>query len=446
MQLRQGLVQQQTLQMKQLLSPQMIQMLRTFHYSYDDLLKQVKIASRDNVFIEVTQFDSLMDYGASKNNTSNTPSYLGKDISDFAADIPSKQNLYSFLLSQLELLGLSQNDFSICSYMIDFIDNRGYMADYPSAKDTLIKRFGISDRKVFDMLKIIQSLEPDGVGARDLKECLLIQVKNHEFKDARLEEVLTKTIQHHLEDLAEQRFDVLTKSIQLDIDGIKALADFIKHNLNPNPGFEYSATPLNNHVIPSFEATWENDTVHLKNLEASLGISITISEKYLKMLNDPKLDAESKTYLKEKLTAAQTLKDNIQKRRESMERMAWYIVTKQSLFIRSGKLYLAPLTQKQISEELSITPSTVSRILSSKYIRTPFGVFALKQLCPRNHFGRTAEQLQAIIKDICEANPGLSDQKLTKGLHDMGIPLARRTITKYRLSTGVKSSYIRKRD
>jgi len=441
MQLSQGLVQRQILQLKQILSPQMIQMLRTFHYSYEDLLKEVKEASRENVFVEVTRYDGLMDYAASKRT--NSEPLLGKDVSDFAADIPSRQNLYSMVLSQLELLGLSKSDLSICEFLVEFMDERGYIPNYNDAKEKVIKRFGIQERKVHDMLKIIQGLEPDGVGARDLRECLLIQIKNYDFKEPRLEEVLTKTIQHHLDDFAAQQYEKVAKALGIDVAGVKALGEFIKCNLNPNPGLEFSSSPLNNHIIPSFEVSWEEGSVHLKNLEAEFGISISISDKYLKLLNDPKTDAESKAYLKDKLQAAKTLQDNIIKRRESMERIAWFIVTKQSLFIKSGKSYLAPLMQKDIAEELGLTPSTVSRIVSSKYIRTPHGVFALKQLCPRNHFGRTAEQLLAIVKDISQANPSLSDEKLTKGLHDLGIPIARRTVTKYRLLSGVKSSYQR---
>ncbi len=297
MQLSHRLVQKQTLQMKQILSPQMIQMLRTFHYSYEDLLKQVKEAGRDNVFVEITRYDGLMDYAASK-RTSSEP-LMGKDISDFAADIPSKQNLYTALLAQLELLGLSQSDLSICEYLIEFMDERGYFPHYITSREKIMKRFGIPERKVNDMLKVIQGLEPDGVGARDLKECLLIQIKNHEFKDSRLESVLTKTVQYHLDDLGAQNYDVLSKALGLDIAGIKALAEFIKSNLNPNPGLEYSGSPLNNHIIPSFEVTWEDGSVQLKNLESELGVSITISDKYLKLLNDPKTDSESKEYLKE---------------------------------------------------------------------------------------------------------------------------------------------------
>ncbi|RAP33210.1 RNA polymerase sigma-54 factor [Candidatus Marinamargulisbacteria bacterium SCGC AG-410-N11] len=427
--------------LKQTLTPQLIQMLKTFHQPYKSLLNEVEQTAKENVFIEVKQFDQLSsyDYKARKTNIQNSED---KDISDYA-ESPKQKSLYNHLHEQIELLYLNPKDFKIAELIIEDINSRGYLENYSKTQEKIIKSLNIKERKVNDILKIIQTLDPEGVGARNLKECLLIQLKSHNFENKELEHLFKELIANHLEDIGNQNSNKLIKKFNLTEDGLNAATSFIKQNLNPNPGINFSKTQLNYHIIPSFKVDFSQKRPILTNLEKTKGIQINISPKYLELLENKSIDKETKEFLKERYQKAKTLVENIQKRQETLTKMISYIINKQTLFLEKGILYLEPLLQKELSEKLNISPSTVSRIVSSKYIETPHGMFSFKQLCPRNHFGKTAERLKLIIKNIVSNNIKISDEKITHLLNADNIPIARRTVTKYRLLTGLKSSFKR---
>jgi RNA polymerase sigma-54 factor len=441
MNIGQNLFQKQTQQLKQHLSPKMIQMLGTFGLSYSDLVDTIKKESQDNVFVEITKFDELHQY--SKSNQSQ--SFMGQDISDFAADTSDKtMDIYTFVVKQIDLLHLPKRDILILQHLCESLDSRGYIQNYAEVRKDLAKQFGVQERKINSILTILQSLDPDGVGARDLKECLLIQVDNHDFSSDALKDVLSRLITHHLDDLSEEKFETIAKKLKIEIDGVRSLAGFIRDNLNPNPGIAFSTTAFNQHIIPSFEVHLEGNQLVVTNLEEKHGINISISKKYLQLLDDPATDKETKAFLKTKLEAAQTLQENIQKRIDMLNSLSSYVCNKQIAFIQHGDAFIEPLLQKDIAQILDITPSTVSRSVSSKFIITPHGTYSLKQLCPRSHFGKTSERLKNIVQELASKYPGFSDEKLMRILNvDFDIPLARRTVAKYRALTETGSSYTR---
>ena len=155
------------------------------------------------------------------------------------------------------------------------------------------------------------------------------------------------------------------------------------------------------------------------------------------MIQDPSIDDETKTFLKEKEAKAKAFIDNIQKRRDSLNRLAHYIFDQQHLYIKKGSDYLIPLMQKDISAILDMNPSTVSRILSTKFCVTPTGMVPLKAFCPRSHFGKTLTQLKKIVQETIEEFPTYSDQKLSNVLTSRHLPMKRRTVTKYRHLLGL---------
>ena len=192
-----------------------------------------------------------------------------------------------------------------------------------------------------------------------------------------------------------------------------------------------------------FEVKIEKGNISLVNLERKFGLEINISEKYKSMLAKPNLDPETQKYLKEQYLKAQELINNINQRHLNLEKIATYIIEKQKIFVEKGAIFLEPLLQKELARYLGLSNSTISRILNSKYIQTPFGVFALKILCPRDHFGKTKVRLALIIKKIIHQNPEFSDEKIKVELQHIGINIARRTITKYRLESSIESSFKR---
>ncbi len=439
MQLKQTLAPKQVQTLKQMLHPKLIQMLRMFHHSYSELVTQIVEESQENVFLEIIREDQL---SYQKSSQSLTPS--DKEIGDFSQKNNPKGSLIDFVKTQLTYENLPQKIHAIALELIDNLDDRGYIKNFDTLKQELTQKYAIKERKLMDILYIVQSLEPEGVGARTLKECLLIQLEEHDFEQEKLTEMLRKIITHHLDDLAKGNYTKIAKALGLDEDGVQAAQAFIKENLNPNPGASFTQETLNHHVTPSFEVHLENQHIQLTNYEETLGINITLSKNYDAILKDPKLDTDTRNFLNEKLRKATELVENIQKRRENMEKLARFITEKQYQFLKQGPIHLTPLLQKQVAEHLHISQATVSRIVSAKYIQTPHGLFTFKQLCPRNHFGKTSEQLKHIVQALISQHPNASDQTLATYLQEQNIPIARRTVTKYRLKSGIGSSFQRK--
>ena len=440
--LRQSVTIRQQLKLSQILSPKMIQMLKTFNFSYADLLEKANREVEDNVVLEVVRFDQLTDY-ATQRRAKPDQELKGRDVADFAKAASDKDQLSTFLMSQLELEGLSDKDHGMAMMLIEAIDDRGYIENYPEVRDEIKAKWGGDDRKVLSILRIIQAFEPDGVGARSLKECLLLQIESHQFDHERLRDIFREVISHHLDALADNQFEEIAAALDIQVDGVESIAEFIRSNLNPNPGSAYSTTSFNQQVIPSFSVEIENDQIFLTNLEETKGLQLGISSRYTTMLNDPALDEESRVYLKDRIKRAEEMIENIQRRHETMANLIQFILTHQVEFLRHGIMYLMPLLQKQVAEKMGISCSTVSRIVSSKYIETPHGILSLKQLCPRDHFGQTAKRLELIVMGIFHEYPTLSDIKIAGLLKARGIDIARRTVTKYRLISGMQSSFRR---
>lgn len=423
---RQTIFQKQ--EIKQRLTPQLIQLMKTFHQPYSDWVASVKQESNENVLLEVHESDTIPP---ALSQTSRSSHIDNADVSEFTADAPPI-SLRSHLLSQIKLLSLSKSQHILVTALIEQLDNRGYFPDFNQTKTALMTRFAVSSRKLHDSLKIVQELEPEGVGARSLEDCLLIQVRHHDFEDKELSRLLEKVISSHLHTLANQDFERIAKDVDIPLSGVAAIAAFIKDNLNPNPGSNFSDSAHHHHIIPSADIQFQDGKVVVRNLEKRDGIKLSLSKKYLTLLSAPETDLQTRTFLKEKLTRAQQYIENYNKRLDSLEKLIRHIAKAQVHFITDGPLYLKPLLQKEVSAALNLSPSTISRLVSSKYIQTPHGLVSLKQLCPRNYFGKTSEQLQNIFRDLLKKHPDLSDQKLSNLLHSKGIKIARRTVTKYR--------------
>ena len=428
----------QTLEM--MLSPRMIQMLKILNLSYVELVEEIERKSEENVMLEVERPDRLLEY-LKQISTERIPKkkLAFEELPGIETLADTSENLEAHILKQLGLEDLDDKERKIAETLIGNIDSRGYLTTYKEVSEALKKELRVDQEKIDGILDIIQGFEPDGIGARDLKECLLIQVREHSFESDELEEILIKAIEHHLEDLAEKNFDKIAKALNIPKDGAAKLAEFIKNNLNPSPGSIY-AEPVPC-VIPSFSLIKEKDNLKVINLEKDYGPVIKISPVYEKMLKDPKTDAKSMEFLKEKLEAAKDFMENIAKRHETIGKILEMIVKKQSGHLESEKAQLNPLMQKDIAKELGLHPSTISRAISNKYIQTPRGVIILKVLCPREVKGVTSRNIQKLIKDIIASEDNkhpLSDDEISDKLKLEGLSLERRTVASYRKKLGLE--------
>jgi len=441
--LRQTIGLKQQLKLSQMLSPRMIQMLKTFQMSYADLAESAAHQVKENVLLEVVRYDSLSTEYMGRRKSSD--SFQSKDFSEYTAAKSDKDRLDTYLMSQLDMEKLPPKDHKIAEFLISHINDRGYIDAWDTLSAEIQTQFAIDTRKLTQVLKVIQSFEPEGVGARTVSECLLIQLEQQDFESERLRHVLKLVITSHLEALGEQRYDDIAKKLGVEPEGIEAIADFIRSNLNPSPGSGFSGADVAQ-VVPSFETYIEDEKLVVVNLEETKGLQLGLNARYMAMLQNPDTDKETKAYLEERFQKAKELIEHIQRRRETIQRLAVHVIEKQRLFMHYGPLYLDPLLQKDVAQHLGLSNSTVSRIVSGKYIQTPHGMFALKQLCPRGHFGKTSIRLRQIVHDLGARNPDHSDEKLRVLLRKMGLDMARRTIAKYRKLSGTASSYTRRQD
>ena len=428
----------QTLEM--MLSPRMIQMLKILNLSYIELIEEIERKSEENVMLEIERSDRLLEYLKHISSERIPKKEIAfEELPGIEALADTSEDLEDHLLKQLALEELDKKERLIAETLIGNIDPRGYLTTYKEISEALKNELKVGQGGIDDVLEIIQGFEPDGVGARDLKECLLIQVRDHNFENDELEEILIKAIENHLDDFAEKKFEKIAKALNIPKDGAEKLAEFIKNNLNPSPGSIYAETlPC---VIPSFSLIKEKNKLKVMNLEKDYGPVIKISPVYEKMLKDPKTDAKSMEFLKEKLEAAKDFMENIAKRHETIGKILEMIVKKQSGHLESEKVQLYPLMQKDIAKELGLHPSTISRAISNKYIQTPRGVLMLKVLCPREVKGVTSRNIQKLIRDVIASEDKkrpLSDDEISDKLKEQGLSIERRTVASYRKKLGLE--------
>jgi len=430
----------QTLEM--VLSPRMIQMLKLLNMTYMDLMEEIERESEENVMLEIERHDRLLEY-LKQIGSERIPKkeITHEDLPGIETLADTTQTLEEHLLKQLDLEETGEKERKIAEVLISNIDDRGFIKNYEQVSETIKKELNVTQKKIDSILEMIQGFEPEGVGARDLKECLVIQVHEYNFETPELEGLLIKAIKDHLEDLAEKSFDKISKSLKIPLDGAVKLAEFIKNNLNPDPGSDFAEKVTC--IIPSFTIKKEKDSYKVVNLEKTYGPVIKLSSNYEKMLKDPKSDAETVKFLKGKLESAKDFLENIEKRHKTIEEILNVIIESQSRFFESDSSQLAPLMQKDIADKFGLHPSTVSRAISNKYIQTPRGILSLKYLCPRDIRGLTSENIQKLIGDIIKnedkASP-LDDEQIAEKIRAEGITIKRRTVAAYRQKLGIDIS------
>lgn len=422
----------QTLEL--LLSPRMLQMLKILSLPYTELVDRITKESEENPLLEVERRDEYVEFIR----------YLTQDRkikkqADYT-ELPGLENignvektLEEHLLEQLELEDLDQNYRDIAKTIIENIDDLGYVINYPRLRERIMKDFSVSRPTVDKALKIVQGFEPEGVGARDLKECLLIQIREYNFENEALQKMLTKVVEKHLDDLGRQDFAKVAQGLGIPESGVTEIANFIKNNLNHNPAASFGGETK--HVIPSFAVERTDNGHKLVNLETRYGPVINISSQYLKMLENPKTDEKTKEFLKNKLKIAKNLLEDFSKRSETLEKIVRNIIETQEDFLTRGITWLRPLAQKDLADEFGLHPSTISRTVTQKYIQTPQGLFPLKFLCPRGPKGLTVARIKAMLVDIVkkeDKNSPLNDSQITKIMKEQGARIDRRTVAYYR--------------
>jgi len=431
---------QQTLSLH--LSPRILQMLKILSLPYLELVGQIHKEAEENVMLEVERADEYAEYIRFLNSDRKI-----RKEADFS-EVPGLENiktnektLIEHLLSQLELEDLEEKTNSIAKEIVLSIDEKGYLPDYPEIRDKIMKKLAVSRPTVDKALKIVQGFEPDGIAARDLKECLLLQIENYNFESPELEEILTKVVNDHLDDIEKGDLKSIAKKIGVSESGVSEIINYIKNNLTPYPGAAFGSGPRQ--VIPSFSVYEEDGKYKVISLEQKYGPQLSLSPAYLKMLDDPKTDNETREFLKNKLNRAKDLLEDFNKRGETLEKIGRKIIEGQKDFLEKGILYLVPLSQKSLADEFGLHPSTISRAIAEKFVQTPHGIYNLKFLCPRGPKGVTAAKMKALIGGIIEKenkHAPYSDEKIMELMKEAGINLDRRTVAYYREKLKIPSA------
>lgn len=324
----------------------------------------------------------------------------------------------------------------LLKYLIDDVDDAGYLR---TDTDDLARKLAVDDKRMYQALKMLQSMEPTGVGARDLAECLKIQLIN----DVDLVDDTALLILEHLDLLAQQDIKKLMRLAKVEREDIELAAQKIR-NLNPKPGLLYGGENASA-VVPDIMVSRDSQGQWVAELNAEAMPKVLLNRGY----DNLKAKGDDKSFVHEKKSRAQWLVKSLEQRARSIYKTANAILEMQADFFDFGVESLKPMTLKEVAEKIDVHESTVSRVTTGKYMQTPLGVFELKFFFSSaiNTTGGTqsvaAESVKQMIKRLVSeedrAKP-LSDEKLVKMLKAEGVDVARRTIAKYRESLGIGSS------
>ena len=373
------------------------------------------------------------------------------------------RDLSDHLRDQIALLDLDPRQMLLADEFIGNINEDGYLACpvediRQSINDVVLKAAEATDRdpsevpvyteeEVSRMLETVQALDPAGVGARDLRECLMLQLK-----DAGLEQsVPYRLVRDCFDELINHRWSEISKRFGISPSDVQKAADEIA-KLDPKPGLVYSDAS-DNYIIPDLVVEKIDGRYHVFLNDANLP-RLKLSRAYQEIARDKKkFEGENKEFISNKLNSANWMIQAIEQRRQTMLKVMNYIVERQRDFFEKGVQYLKPLTLREVAEVISMHESTVSRVTNEKFVQTPRGVLPLKFFFSSGLSTTGGEdvsargikdQIQKLVENEDPKHP-LTDQSIVNILKESGVQIARRTVAKYRDQLGVLSARMRKR-
>jgi RNA polymerase sigma-54 factor len=372
---------------------------------------------------------------------------------EYERPIPSSVPMSERLLGQFRLQSQDDTDFLIAEEIIGNVDEDGYLRrDLGLIVQDLNLSFGleITAEQAEVTLKRIQLLDPPGIAARNLQECLISQARTIKC-EAHIKELALRVLQQHFDDLKLKRFDNLAADLHVGLDTLKKVIDLIQH-LNPKPGEgEFSAQE--NYITPDFIVENDDGDFLITLNDRSLP-TLRINKAYRDLVapKGKKASKEAKDFIKQKFESAKWFIASIHQRRETLLKVMRAIVDRQRLWFAEGEV-LKPMIYKDIAEVVGVDISTISRVVNSKYVQTEFGVHSLKRFFTSGLETESGEDVsnQVIkqrIKDIIETEDSkkpLNDDKIAAMVGGQGVKIARRTVAKYREQMGIPIARMRKK-
>ncbi|HEY2420292.1 MAG TPA: RNA polymerase factor sigma-54 [Neobacillus sp.] len=436
MNLKAGLWQQQTLKLA--MTQELSQAIALLQYSAQELTLFLENKALENPLLQIENgnvqpVNPLID----RNRNQRVRRTAEKDWIEQIADQPF--SMEEQLISQLNIKSISSTQVKVIRHLIQNFDVNGY---FIGDLTEIANLFSTTEAFVEDCLAIIQTLEPAGIGARNLQECLLLQLENNELAQ--------KIISEYFVLFAEKKWKKIAKELQVSLKEIQEIFDDIQL-LNPKPGARLQ-NDNTSYIVPDAIIERTNEGLTVRMFDDPLP-RISFNDGYYKKFSTTQ-DQQVSKFLHDKVQDYHWILKSIEQRKETLMKVVAKIVEKQATFFQKGIHHLIPMTMKEIATELEIHESTVSRAVREKYVQTPVGTFMLKSF-----FTSTIQTVQnettsstqvkntiALIINKEDKHKPLSDQEIVELLKDQeGMVVSRRTIAKYREQLGIPSSSKRKR-
>lgn len=413
---------------KQAYIPNLMQGVHLLQLNRIDLSTYLTNQILENPFIDIPDQESRLVQSALKETASA--------IEQTTANRPS---LYDFLKEQIELFYRKTYLRELIFWWVNQLDHRGYVTQSITAA---INETGANRVDLIDALTLLQQLDPPGIGARTLQECLLLQIERLDFAP----NIAYIVVEENLELLTHKQWAELARCYDVEEAELKEVYHFIQ-KLTPSPGEAYQSeyTPF---VLPELSVTVNDQEIIIRETKFKTPL-LTFNQDYFNDLSQSK-DPELHAYIKEKKQEYETLQTSLQKRKETILRVGSAIIMHQHAFFKDKTAPLVPLQLNDLAETLNLNQSTISRAVRETYIDTPFGSYELKSFLSRRSSqpnvskDHVIQALEYLIKTEDKAHP-LSDQSLSDSLKDKAITLSRRGVTKYRKLLNIPSSKERKK-
>lgn len=469
---RPGLVLSQEMKMQQVLASHLFQSLEILQMPLLDLQQMIKQELSENPTLEATQeqpdaqieieqgtkdverdefdneFEKLAALGEEWGDSyyENRQTIGGADAEEkyqyMMDSLSESSSLHDQLLDQLSLSGLNDYEKKIAEIVIGNIDDDGYLQ---LDVEDLLALPNFPAETLDKILDTIHDFDPAGVGARDLRECLLLQLKRAGKEKSQEYQIVA----NHLDLLGRHKYEDIARAMGLTLDRVKELAAAVA-KLDPKPGRNFSEDRIE-YVTPEIIVE-KKDGEYVITQNKKPYPSLYISPKYLQMLKDPKTSKEVKSYIREKIAKSKQFIQSIDQRMDTIYRIAVEIVRIQREYFDHGVSRLKPLNMKTIAELLEVHETTISRATAGKYMQTPRGLLSMKYffkpgVATASGESISNESVKAALADIVageDKKKPFSDAKLVKLLEDQGIKIARRTVAKYRDQLRILPSHLRK--
>ena len=468
--------QKQVLSLQQKLSPQQIQMIKLLELPAVQLEQRIKQEIEDNIVLEEEErsaedeeqppqqisFDEYL-------REDDTPSYKSR-INNFSKDdkqrpvyLTEGRSLQEYLVEQLGYRNLPERDLRLAVYLIGSIDEDGYLRrDLESVADDIAFTMGLETTagELERLLGIIHELEPAGIGARDLRECLLLQMAQMPV-NTRPRRLARKILTSYFDEFVKKHYEKLMARLQISEDDFRDAIAEIRH-LSPKPGNLYAegGTDTTPYIIPDFILDYQDGRFNL-SLNSYNVPEVRVNRRYMEMIREMvgsdgrvrEKDKEAIQFVKNKIDSAKWFISAIKQRHDTLMRTMQTILDYQQEYFKDGdKAKLRPMILKDIADRTGLDVSTISRVVNSKYVQTQFGIILLKSLFSEAMQTDSGEEvssyeikniLQQCIDEEDKRRP-LTDETLMDILNSKGYRIARRTVAKYREMLGIPVARLRK--